>query len=60
MLFSKKLTVVDKRRRGSKMTKNWLTSVANASLRYPREKEIHQILGKGPDKDNSFSLESPL
>ena len=41
------------------MTKNWLTSIANA-LRYPREKEIHQILGKGPDKDNSFSLESPL
>ena len=60
MLFSKRLTVVDKRRRGSKMTKNWLTSIANASLRYPREKEIHQILGKGSGKDNSFSLESPL
>ena len=42
------------------MTKNWLTSIANASLRYPREKEIHQILGKGSGKHNSFSLESPL
>ena len=38
------------------MTKNWLTSIANASLRYPREKEIHQILGKGSGKDNSFFL----
>ena len=36
------------------MTKNWLTSVANASLRDTRKKESHQILAKGSGKKHSF------
>ena len=42
------------------MTKNWLTSFANAPLRDTRENATHQIFGKGSGKEHSFSLESPL
>ena len=45
---------------GSKMIKNWLTSIANAPLRDMRKKDSHQILGKDSGKKYSFSLESPL
>ena len=44
----------------SYMTRNWLTSIANTPLSHPREKENHQILGKGTGKEHSFSLESQL
>ena len=47
-------------RGGSKMTKNWLTSNANAPLHDMRKKESHQILGKDSGKKHGFSLESPL
>ena len=44
----------------SKMTENWLTSIANTTLSHPREKGNHQILEKGTSKEHSFSLESQL
>ena len=41
----------------SHMTRNWLTSIANTPLSHSREKENHKILGKGTDKEHSFTLE---
>ena len=42
------------------MTKNWLTSIANAPLPYTRKKESHQILEKVSVKSIAFPWKAHL